>query len=78
MAYNYYYKDPAVVWVYEVDLVRLGSYLEVYNICRLLFQTLRLCYKYGKSAPITGLLVEVLKIVEDEIFKAYIAELMPR
>lgn len=78
MARNYYYEDPAVVWAYEVDPARLGSHLEVYNICRPLFQTLRLCNKYGKSAPITGLPVEVLKMVEDEIFEAHVAELMPR
>jgi hypothetical protein len=73
-----HYEDPAIVWAYEVDPVKLGSHLETYNIYRPLFQTLRLCHKYGKSAPITGLLVEVLKMIEDEIFEAYVAESMPR
>ena len=39
---------------------------------------LRLCHKYRKLAPIIGLLVEVLKIIEDEIFEAHMAELMPQ
>ena len=72
------YEDPAIVWAYEVDPVKLGSHLETYNICRPLFQTLRLCHKYRKSAPITGLPVEVLKMIKDEIFKTHIAEFMPR
>ena len=79
-----YYEDPAIVWAYEVDPMELGSHLETYNICRPLFQTLRLCHKYGKSVPITGksapitrLLVEVLKMIEDEIFETYVAELIP-
>ena len=38
---------------------------------------LQLYYKYKELALITSLLVKVLKIIEDEIFKAHIAELMP-
>ena len=72
------YEDPAIVWAYEVDPVKLGSHLETYKICRPLFQTLRLCHRYGKSAPITGLPVEVLKMIEDEIFEAHVAESMPQ
>ncbi len=64
--------------LYKVDPVKLGSHLEIYNICRPLSQKLRLFHKYGKSAPITGLLVEVLKMIEDEIFEAHVAESMPQ
>lgn len=31
-----------------------------------------------ESAPITGLPVEVLKMIGDEIFEAHVAESMPR
>jgi hypothetical protein len=72
---RHYYEDLAVVWAYEVDPMKLGSHLEAYNVCRLLFQTLRLCHNYRKSAPVTGLLVEGLKIIEDEIIEAHVAEL---
>jgi hypothetical protein len=57
--------------------MKLGSHLKTYNICKLLFQTLRLYYKYKKLALIIGLLVKVLKMIKDEIFKAHVAELMP-
>ena len=73
-----YYEDPAIVWAYEIDPVKLGSHLETYSACKPLFQTLRLCYKYKESALITSLLIKVLKMIEDEIFKVYIAELIPR
>jgi hypothetical protein len=73
-----YYEDPAIVWAYEIDPVKLGSHLETYSACKPLFQTLRLCHKYGESAPITSLPVEVLKMIEDEIFEAQVAESMPR
>ncbi len=58
--------------------MKLGSHLKTYSIYKLLFQTLRLYYKYRELAPIISLLVEVLKIIEDEIFKAHVAELIPR
>lgn len=73
-----YYEDPAIVWAYEIDPVKLGSHLETYSACKPLFQTLRLCHKYRELVLITSLPVEVLKMIEDKIFEAHMAESMPR
>jgi hypothetical protein len=56
--------------------MKLKSHLKTYSIYKPLFQTLRLYYKYRKLALITSLLVKVLKIIENEIFKVYITELI--
>ena len=57
--------------------MKLESHLEIYNIYRLLFQILHLYYKYKKLVSIIDLLVEVLKIIKDKIFKVYITKLIP-
>lgn len=70
-------EDPAMVWAYEVDPVKLESHLNTYSVCKPVFQILRLCYKYGKPAPMAHLPLEVFKMIENKVFEVHLAALMP-
>jgi hypothetical protein len=71
-------EDPAMVWAYEVDPVKLGSHLDTYSVCKPVFQILRLCHKYGKPAPMAHLPLEVFKMIENKVFEVHLAALMPQ
>jgi hypothetical protein len=69
-------KDLVIVWAYKVNPVKLGSHLNIYSICKLIFQILRLYYKYRKPVLIVYLLLEIFKIIKNKVFKVYLAVLI--
>lgn len=71
-------EDPAMVWAYKVDPMKLGSHLNIYSVYKLVFQILRLCHKYGKPAPMAHLPLKVFKMIKNKVFKVHLAALMPQ
>lgn len=57
--------DAKLVWATPVKVEVLGANLEAYINLLPIIQTLRLCNRFGRGAPISRLPAELLLLVED-------------